>query len=56
MGDEKSVSYEFQFKGKDYIVSMYLSDEDGEDEKLFLELEEKDTAETWKGVYEAACK
>jgi hypothetical protein len=56
MSEDKSVSYEFQFKAVEYIVTMCFTNEDDDEGKLQLELEERETAERWKGAFDVACE
>jgi hypothetical protein len=52
--DEKSKSYEIQFKNIDYIANLCADLQN--EEKMYVEIEEKLTTERWKGVFDAACK
>lgn len=50
--NQNHVSVELKIKSVDYYLSMFLVDND---QKLVLELGDMQTADTWKGVFEASC-
>lgn len=53
MTDKKLVSVELQFRSVDYSISLYLSENE---DKLFVELNDVNTADSWKGQFEMNCK
>lgn len=50
--NQNHVSVELRIKSVDYYLSMLLVDND---QKLVLELGDMQSADTWKGVFEASC-
>jgi hypothetical protein len=54
MTDDNLNSYDLTFKNVDYSISMYVESETNE--KLCLEIEDKISAERWKGVFDSTCK
>ena len=50
--DKMQNTFEVTFKNVDYVVNMHVEQQ----QQLCLEIEEKLTAERWKGVFDATCK
>ena len=57
MAEYETVSGTFVFRGVDYLVSVVVSQsvEDPEQEVLLVDVEEKSTAEQWRGEFQPSC-
>jgi hypothetical protein len=49
----EELSVELSIKTVDYNLTLFLSDNS---EKMAIELREINTADTWKGIFECACR
>lgn len=56
--ESESACGTFTFRGEDYRVSVEVipSSEDPEQELLLVDVEDKSTAEQWRGEFQPSCK
>ena len=47
-----AITNTYQFRGVDYVVCMCPD----EDQAITVEVEDKGTADQWRGTFDAACK
>jgi hypothetical protein len=48
-------STEIEIKSKKYFINVEIVNDGDNDDKLIVELEEIDNADTWKGVFDSSC-
>lgn len=65
MFDDKVNQFEVSFKNADYLITMFVETPTQVQQqttqtqlidRLYLEIEEKLTAERWKGVFDSTCE